>query len=1671
MSQIIDNKIVEMEFDNSRFERNVEQSMSTLDKLTAKLNMTGATKGLSDVETAANRMDLSGIAASVDAIQNRFSTMGIVGMTAIQNITTSVMNLAARTFGFFKNGIISGGISRAMNLEQARFQLQGLLGDTDKGKKAVDDIMKDVDYGVRDTAYRLDSAALAASQFAATGMRSGALMRHALRGVSGVAAMTGAQYEEIAQIFTTVSGNGRLMGEQLLQISSRGLNAAATIRDFLNDKNNKKFRDHVIKLGLSSDKGKKKIQEFAKSTKLTEENVRDLVSAGAIDFKTFATAMDETFGPHAKKANETVKGAFANIKAAMGKIGALFVSPMIQQNGPLVKFLNAVKDRLNEIKDNKTFKYAAEYITTYLNGILKSWAKFVKKMDLKPFYKMFFWFMQALRSMLKGIRNIFSPILKAFNDAIDPVGKFENVFGLVINLVADFFDMLGTKEVKNNLYTIFYNLFSIINKLISPLFKVIDKIGDFLQERYDSGKQVSFFEDLTSALAKFTTKVSEFIESIDLSNIVSKIKDTFKSISESISEVLNGDGLGNKTNIINGGILVLGLKALWDIFKKIREVRFSGLGNLKSIEKVVKLLAQDIPDTLFEYQRKLKADQLMGIAKAIAVLAASLLLISLIKPERLALGIAAMSGMFGMLGAFFFLINKTTDYGRGMDGIKALAQNANMLMNAGKIIAVLNGIATSIVLLSVALKILSTIDPDSMGSAIVGMGAILLALGLFVKQVSMDEKATIKGAGTLIVLATSLLILSVAVKSFASMKFEDMARGIMGVAGALATILIALKLMPDDPKSMLATSAGLVMVATALLIIGKAIKNIGGLKEENLERGLVGIGVVLIELAIALQIMKSAKDGIPALIAASGALGVLAISLLLFSTLSWKSLAKGFVAIAGALVILGVAAKVLKPLLPTIGELTMVLLGFSGAIALFGLGLTLIGIGLTAISTGLAAFAAQADVVVMALKIFIDGIVALIPSVTKLFVELLLAGLKAILLIKVELVKTLLDLILECLKAIEKYVPQIVDIALSILVKVAKSLAERVPELVTAFGTLVAAVFKALVDAFKNADTDSLLKGVLAVGLMAGLTYVLSSIVSMIPMAMVGLAGMGAMIAELSLILAAIGKLSEISGLTWLITEGGNFLQVIGTAIGQFIGGIIGGVGQGITASLPVMGTNLSEFMTNLRPFLDGASTINPAMAEGVKALAAAILIITAADVLDSLTSWLTGGVDLAEFASSLVPFGEGIKAFSNSVAGIDAKSVNSSALAAKAIAEMAKALPNSGGLVALFSGDNNLGKFAPELKLFGEGLKDYATAVAGINLSGIQNAEKAVKSMVNTINSTAEVDTSGVSSFKSAVASLGQVQADQMAKAFKANKGELKSAGESMTSALKSGLTSGKGDITSAASSLASSASKAFSSSAGDMTSAGTKLIGGVVKGFKSGKVSVTLEAQAVAKAVVSAIKSYVDNMKSAGKDLVAGLADGILAKKQAAVNAAKEVAKAVENATKNVLDINSPSRVFRAIGAGVVEGFVQGIDRNVNSAVTSSTNMANRSVSGFSKALNSLNTIIDEEIDANPTITPVLDLTSVQEGSGYISDMLDMASTIGLDSNTGPINNLMNQNLRNTVTNSDVVSAIDKLNKNLANVGNTYNSINGVTYDDGSNIYNAISEIANAALVERRS
>lgn len=401
----VDNRIVRMQFDNAQFEAGVMRSMNTLDKLNEKLQFKEAAKGLSALMVAVDGVSSKSISTAVNALDRISSyTTSVLGMMAqkvktqfADKIVDAIEAIPAKAMSQIK----SGGWNRAMNIANAKFQIEGL-------KYSWDAVREAADYAVTDTAYGLDSAAKAASQLAASGVdfekvigKDGAgkdvtQMHRSLRAISGVAAMTNASYDDIAHTFTRIAGQGRVMANDLNSLASRGLNAAATL---------------------------------AQALGTTEAEVRDMVSKGAIDFQMFSEAMDEAYGDHAKEANKTFTGSLSNMKAALSRIGAIFTQPVIDKTNT---FFVAVTDRIKEFQKalndttdadgKKTLRFAGHFAEAWESGVNAA-SKFVKALNLD-------WFQtigKNLDNLAIKAKTVFDGVNTWFDKAKNAADKLESI--------------------------------------------------------------------------------------------------------------------------------------------------------------------------------------------------------------------------------------------------------------------------------------------------------------------------------------------------------------------------------------------------------------------------------------------------------------------------------------------------------------------------------------------------------------------------------------------------------------------------------------------------------------------------------------------------------------------------------------------------------------------------------------------------------------------------------------------------------------------------------------------------------------------------------------------------------------------------------------------------------------------------------------------------------------------------------------------------------------------------------------------------------------------------------------------------------------------------------------------------------------------------------------------
>lgn len=1536
MSTTVDERVVEMRFDNKQFEQNIQTSLSSLDKLKKSLNLEGAAKGLETVNDAANKCsgNMSPLSNAVETVRVRFSALEVMAITALQNITNSALAAGKNLVSAFTIDPIKTGFEEYETQINA---VQTILANTSSKGTTLDQVnnaLDELNHYADMTIYNFTEMTRNIGTFTAAGVDLDTSVA-AIKGIANLAAVSGSNSQQASTAMYQLSqalaaGTVKLqdwnsvvnagMGGQVFQDA---LKETAKVHGIAIDemiKDEGSFRETLSKGWLTSDILTETLAKFTGD--LNEDQLRTM---GYTDDQIKSIMeMGKTANDAATKV-KTFTQLFDTLKEAAQ-------SGWTQSWEIIVGDFEEAKELLTEVSD--TFSAVINASADARNKMLQDWK------DLGGRTMM----IEAVKNVFEGLVSVAKPVREAFNEIFPPMtGKqLAEITERIRDLTAKF--KMG-EESSKNLKNTFKGVFAVLD-IVGQAFKAVaGGVGELIGLFLPAGNGVL---SLTGSFGEYLVKLDETVKKTDVfgkavSTVVDIVKiaitfvktagekvkefgktagekfdfpgfELFHSFLERVHDRMAqiGDGAGKMKSGVIVAFEMMGealekckflkvMEALWTAVKviaggiadavgtmmgtlaeKLGNADFSGVldilnsiavgGIAVSISKFLKSVTEPLEglnvvlegvtgildgvrDCFEAYQTNLKAGTLLKIGAAIALLAGSIVAISLIDSDKLSASLGAITVLFANLLGAMAIFNKISsdigkvskactamiamsvavsilagalkkvsdlDWGelaRGLIGIaglttivvassKAMASGQKQVMKGAtsliifgaaiKILASacedlsklqwdelgrgLTGVgvlfaeiavflrvakfngkmistATGIVILSAAMKVLASACKDfgqmewsEIGKGLAGIGGLLAELAVFT-NLAGNAKHVMSTGVALIAIGAAMKIFASAVKDFGQLQWDEIGRGLTAMGGALAEVAIAVNLMP---KNMIGIGTGLVIVGGALETIANCMSKFGGMQWEEIGRGLTVMGGALAELAISLNFMKGTLGGSAALLVASGALAVLAPVLSILGALSWEAIAKGLISIAGAFTIIGVAGAVLTPLVPTI-------LALSGAFALIGVGVLTIGAGLLAAGTGLSALAigftalatagaAGATAIVAALTVIVTGIAGLIPAVlTKVgegiiaICKVIAAGAPAIGEAVKAVVLTLIDVFVSCvpqladgalqlvvgvLAALVTYTPQIVDLAFKFLIGILDGIASNLPSLIKAGVDVLVAFFAGIVDALRGIDTGALLKGIAGIGLLSAIMLALSATASLVPGAMVGILGMGAVVAEMALVLAAVGLLSKLPGLSWLIGEGGKLLQGIGTTIGQFVGGIVGGFMSGVSSQFPQIGADLSTFMNNVQPFLQGASQIQPSMMDGVKALAETVLILTAADILQGLTSWLTGGSSLSKFGEELVPFGEAMRDFSLAIGNMDGEIVANAATAGKALAEMAATIPNTGGLVSFFAGENDMTAFGKQLVPFGEAMRQFGDAITGLDANAVTEAAIAGKAM-----------------------------------------------------------------------------------------------------------------------------------------------------------------------------------------------------------------------------------------------------------------------------------------------------------------------------------------------------
>lgn len=1000
----VDNRIVNMQFNNKQFQSGASDSIQSLEDLEKTISEVGTSGGLDDM------------GAQVDGIATRFGALQIAGVAALATIasqaTTTALALGRDLLGSVTSTIFGAGASRAIDLEQAKFQFRGLGLD-------VKEVMANATEAVTGTAFALNEAATVATQFAGSGVKAGEDMTVALRGVSGVAAQTGKSYAEIGQIFAGVSGLGKLTTQDLMQFGVRGLDITQALAD---------------EIGV------------------TQDQIKVMVSEGQIDFKTFAKAMDEAFGKNAVKANRTFTGALANMKVALARIGADFFTPLLKSGGDV---FNALGEFFTKIQGavgplSKSFGQLTQVMADNVVAFFES----VKVAKL-------------FGPIIEGFKNIVSPFMavaRALGEAwVSVFPQKQNQGRSVLNSLAEGFLIL-TKPMRfiadliPNLTPIFAAFFGIIKdagtildpivqgfkNLAAPFAAIFKVLGDAWRDVFSinsSDEQVNGVNTLADALAFLARGFETLTKPVAwVAEQIPKLTPLFTALFEVIDDLNDIDTISASLNNLGnvaadiGGNIIAGIVEGFDsgsIKAAIESFASSIIDWIKAVlgiaspaaelvpvgESIVQGIAQGIVGAIKFIFSALATiggaiidgfKQLFGEMDALdwtalfnAILTGGLLFVLI----KMAKTITSFIQGFGeTLAAIGNPIGTLSDALKGMqDSVKppiliqiaiavgvltaslialslipkdklvqgtvALAGVVGLMLGAVKALAVIDpkdvfAASASLILLSSAMLIMAgavaafgQIGPDKIGQGLTTMAISLTLMIGAVEFLGALGPTALAGAGAIFIISAAMVALAGAVAAFGQIDPENVGKALGTMAVSLALVVGAVSYLGALGPAALAGAGGIFIVASAMVILAGAIAAFAKTAPEKTSQALVTMGVALALIAVATAALgaigPATLAGAGAIFIVAAAMRVLASALAVMGKVGPEKMSQGLTTVAVALAIFLAAAAVAGIAHVAIGLGVLAL-----SMLLFGEGVFLLGVGLLAAATAFTLFAA-----------------------------------------------------------------------------------------------------------------------------------------------------------------------------------------------------------------------------------------------------------------------------------------------------------------------------------------------------------------------------------------------------------------------------------------------------------------------------------------------------------------------------------------------------------------------------------------------------------------------------------------------------------------------------------------------------------------------------------------
>lgn len=1738
MSKEIDERVVRMQFENGQFESGVKTSMSTIERLKSALKFDSEAKGLDNVSKAAKSVDMSKLGSGVESVKLKFSALAVVGVTALTKIANAAISTGSSMIKALTLDPIMQGFSE---YELKMNSIQTIMSNTaSKGTslQQVNQALNELNTYADKTIYNFGQMTENIGRFTAAGVDLKTSVS-AIQGISNLAAASGSNAMQASSAMYQLSqaiaaGTVKLMdwnsvvnagmgGEKFQEALKQTAREHGVAVDAIIKKNGS-FRDSL--------------QEGWLSAEIMNDTLKKFTVEGA---KEYSEAMMKAGKYTQEQADALVKEAQAMEDAATKVKTFSQLWSTLQEAAQsgwaetweiLIGDFTEAQDLMTSISD--VIGGAIQKSADARNQLLQGWKDLGGRTTL----------INGLQNAFEGLLSVIKPVGEAFRN-IFPQMTAERLLSITQSFESFTEGLKLSESASNNLRTTFEGLFSIVDIVgkafgailqgVGPTLGIIGSLGEgilgitasigeffiTLNQGLDSGNVfVALGDAIHNTLSSIGDGVATAIGSIGgfgdiLGTIGEKIADVVSKIAGAIKELAQWAS-GNISfadifgGLAAGGLVVIATKftgfvdtvkeavtGFFDTFKS------NAVSNFKSSFTD---LFDSLKNALVSFTAAIDVWSLVGIAAAVATLVGAIRKLS------------ELNGL-DITGALVSIGIMMVELSLGFRSVAKSLSKFNPSHLFGASVALL-AIGKSIEMLADAMVALGSLNFGQVLQGLVGVAGMMTAVALGMKIIGGTEVPLRTSVG-LIALAKSCQMLSEAMATFGQMSWGEIARGLVGMAGALGELTGTLVLLDKFTSAggALAGATSILILVHSLDEIGAALKTVGSMSWEGIGKGLVGIGIALGELTGVLVLLDKFSSAGSSL---AGAVSILILvqsldeiytALQQIGSMSWEGVAKGLVGMGGALAelatvsgVLGklaglsglvgattlvIGVQALKPLgdaLQQIGSMSWEgiakgLVGMGGALAELATVSGLLGklgglsglVGATTLVIGVQALAPLADALsqlgAMSWGEIGRGLVAMggalaevaaisgiLGTVTHVFgvlgsTSMLIAvqglgdladafqkfgsmswteighGLAAM---GAAMGETALGGLLNTLSGIGGANIAVIANGLSVLadslqkwsgVQIPEGLGKQLGQLATGVMPFTLAGFGA--DALATAAgpigtlADSVKKWS-GVSVPDGLGDQIGSLANGIEAFTLGGLGAGA----LSTAAPAVGQLADSLKKWESVTIPENIesdLQGIANGIKAFTLAFAGGISIGSVIGPLGDLANAVQKWSDVKVPSDIQSNME-SLAAGVKAFnfTSGWSIDSVTGPLDKLADTLTklSGITIGTVGTDLEGLARGLTAVQNSglseVTGQNVEKLLSSfssgtvstaasniyvmvdalnqmaTINVESISTFSTALSELGqvsvdGLVqSLQNGAAQVGGAVTQIftsmqaamavgsailvaasttvgsqigQNLSKGVNTGLATLPALLIAAMSNAASALSGRVSTFSTAGTAMGQALSNgFKSGVTGFPAAVTTAVATASTTVLGKsalFTTAGQNMGNGLMNGFKSAASGFTAAINSMMQSGISAVQSKVAAFTAAANQIVNGFVQAVQSRATAVNSAFIAMMNNAVSTIRAQYGRFVAVGSYIVQGLANGIRAGTPSAVAAARSMASAVQAAAKVDLGVHSPSTKFYQIGGFVVQGLANGMRNNSYIAENASRTMARGLITAMQKTL----------------------------------------------------------------------------------------------------------------------